>query len=278
MRYIDKNEIYRLTDGGLDIFKHYFPSYKYGNSKAFLKLRPGERTASARIAFYNGTWRVTDFGQSSDINSMKAIPFVMYIENLVYIDALRFIEEVIIKRTVGSGGFKKPMYQAQYSFREVTPEDSKGEYNFVYKSEASKTDLEAIGRYVDNALLKKFYCKPVEFYEYCSFSKKLKRDVVHIFTATEDYPMFVFDYGRFIYIGKKPTNYIYGLKQIEKSDNEFVDEETGDIAVPEYKPDALVRDVFRCSGESDALNVASLGHHVYWLNSESANFDFGQMP
>lgn len=34
------------------------------------------------------------------------------------------------------------------------------------------------------------------------------------------------------------------------------------------------RDVFRCSGESDALNLASLGFHVYWLNSESATLDY----
>jgi len=37
-----------------------------------------------------------------------------------------------------------------------------------------------------------------------------------------------------------------------------------------------VRDLFRCSGESDALNLHSLGFHVYWLNSESADFSYDQ--
>ena len=288
MKYINHEEIYRQTDGGLDIFKHYFPNYNYGNPKAYLSIRDEDKTPSARINFYNGTWRITDFGNTSEINSMKAIPFVMLEENLVFIDALKFIQNVIIKQEIKAGDFIKPKYMADYSFREMEPTDHKGDYNFSFKQEASASDLESIGRYVDNALLKKFHCKPVQSYEYCGPSDKLKRDVVHIFTATKDYPIFLFDYGafkklykphelvkkyRFVYTGKKSPDYIYGLEQIEAADNEFVDEDSGDILTPEYKPEAHVRDIFRCSGESDALNVASLGNHVYWLNSESANFD-----
>jgi hypothetical protein len=59
--------------------------------------------------------------------------------------------------------------------------------------------------------------------------KKHNRDVVHVFKATKDYPIFLFDYKdfqklyrpheiekkhRFLYIGQKPKEYVYGLEQI----------------------------------------------------------------
>jgi len=77
--------------------------------------------------------------------------------------------------------------------------------------------------------------------------------------------MFLFDYGdfkklyrpldkekknRFLYIGQKPKKYIYGLKQLRRVDNEFVDkEEENEIKLPEDKPSAKVRDLFAAVGK-----------------------------
>lgn len=290
MRYIDHQEIYRLTNQGLDILEYFFPGEDLRNPRRSFKIR-NEKTPSARVSWYNGYWRITDFGNQDEVNGMKAIEFVMWRQGLAYYDALVFIENVIIKKEISSGDFKQKKYQADYSFREMTKDDKKGEYNFTRKEKPSKTDLEAIGRYVDKNILEEFHCVSLEQYEFCSFSKKHNKDVVHVFKSTEDYPIFLFDYGdfkklykpheqdkkyRFLYIGEKPKNYIYGLNRIMKADNEFVDEEEGDSAPPEGKPEALVKNIFRCSGESDAMNLASLGYHVYWLNSESADYGSGQ--
>ena len=105
--------------------------------------------------------------------------------------------------------------------------------------------------------------------------------------------MFVFDYGdfqklyrphdlekknRFLYVGRKPKNYIYGLRQLQTAKNELIsDDEDGEetIAPPE-KANARLKDIFRCSGESDALNLHSLGFHVYWLNSETAELTYDE--
>lgn len=295
MKYIDQNEIYRATDNGYAIFEHYFPGVDLKNVKKFIKVRSTEKTASAKITFYKGLYRITDFGNQSEINGMNAISFVIYMENLIYNDALEFIQSVIIGHEISCGEYKKPQHRATYEMREMTPSDQKGQYNFTFKEKVTEDDCQVIGRYVTPDLLKKFCCKVVEKYEYCSHSKKLNRDVVHIFSANKDFPIFLFDYNtfkklykpleidkkhRFQYIGEKPKDFIYGLKQLQEIDSEFIilpDEDNPDANIldktPENRPDAVVKNLFRCSGESDALNVASLGNHVYWLNSESAELN-----
>lgn len=288
MDYIDQSKIIDATNDGYDVFAYYFPGVDFRDRKHFVKIRPGEKTASAKVNYYKNQWRITDFGNQGEVNSMPAIAFVMYMEDLLYIDAMRWIEEVVIRHSVGRDDFRKPSYKAGYSWREVGPEDKKGNYNFTYKTAPSDADLRAIGRYVTKEILDMFNFKTVEKYEMCSYSEKYKRDIVHIFASTHDYPIFVLDEGsfkkiykpheidkkyRFSYVGQKPTNYIFGLKQLQAVENEFVDKDgnyTWDGS--DYKK-PVVRDLIRCSGESDALNVYSLGFHVYWLNSESAEMD-----
>lgn len=286
MRHIDQDKIYSATDQGYKIFEHYYSSKDINDLKANVKVRE-ENTASARITWYNNFWRITDFGNQTELNGAKAIQFIMYKEKLSYYDSLVFIEDVIIKHTVEAKEFKSIKLSASYSFREMTPEDKKGAYNFTFKEHPAPEDLAAFGRYVTEENLDHFNCKSVEQYEYCSTSKRLNRDVVHIYKSTPDFPVFLFDYGefkklykpyeedkkyRFMYIGKKPTEFIFGLKQLEETDNEFADTESETISLPEDRPLARVRDVFRCSGESDAINLFSLGFHPYWLNSETKDF------
>ena len=291
MKYIDQQEVFRTTEGGKQVFQYYFPDYPFGDKKAFISIRSEDKTPSTRITQYQNLWRITDFGNQNEVNGLNAVQFVMWKENMVFTDALQFIEEVIINRKTTGSNFRRPKYQADYSYREMQSNDKTGQYRFIYKDKPSKSDLAAIGRYVDADLLNRFNCKAVKSYEYCSRSKKLNRDVVHIFSSTDDYPIFVFDYGtfkkiykpkelkkqhRFVYVGDKPKDYIYGLSQIKEADNEFVDTGTAEYTPPEHKPEAIVKDIFRCSGESDALNLASLGFHVYWLNSETSNMTHAQ--
>jgi hypothetical protein len=287
MRYIDQDKIYELTEQGLTIFTHYHSEQEIRKPDHFVKAREGEKTASARISWYQGFWRITDFGNQSELNSARAIEYVKWREKLTHYDALLFIEQVIIKREVEGKAFTSSKFMAEYSYREMTPEDRKGQYNFTFKEHPSPEDLSSLGRYVTEEDLTHFFGKSVEKYEYCGPSKKLNRDVVHIFTATKDYPIFLFDYtefkklykphelekkNRFLYIGKKPTDYIFGLKQILAADNEFADGDSETLNLPDGKPEARVRDLFRVTGESDAINLYSAGFHSYWLNSESKDF------
>lgn len=294
MRYIDQDKLYEATDDGRKVFAYYYPTYDFGKHPApKIKIRKEEKTASAHISFYKGLWRITDFGNQTEINSLSAIDFVMHIENLNYQEALMFIEEVIVRHAIGSSEFKRPQWRPDYECRDMGPDDIKGTYTFERKDESEITtkDLEAFGRYVTKEVLREFNCVPLKSYEYCAYSEKKKKDVVHKFIATADYPIFLFDYGdfqklyrphdldkknRFIYVGNKPKNYIYGFRQLTQCSNEFVSDDDEDAAPPKDKPQAIVRDLFRCSGESDALNLYSLGFHVYWLNSETAELSYDE--
>jgi hypothetical protein len=292
MRYIDQDKIYELTEQGRTIFTHYFSEEEIKNPNHKVKVREDEKTASARISWHQGFWRITDFGNQSELNGARGIEFVKWKEHLTHYDALLFIEQVIIKREVEQGKFKSSKFAADYEYREMTPDDRKGAYNFTFKEHPSPEDLSAIGRYVTEDHLEHYYGKSVEKYEYCGNHKKLNRDVVHIFTSTADFPIFLFDYGefkklykpheqekghRFQYIGKKPTEYIFGLKQILDADNEFAKTDADDSEEvapekPKEKPECRIKDLFRCSGESDAINLFSIGFHAYWLNSETKDF------
>jgi len=293
MRYIDQDKIYQETNQGRNIFEYYFPGLDFNDSKLFVKVRPDEKTASAKINWYDNYWRITDFGKKDEINGMKGIDYVMWKESITYYDALLFIESMIINKEVGGNNYKPIAYRPDYEMREMTADDKKKEYRFIYKDKVEESDLQAIGRYVDEDTLKYFNCRCVESYSYCGVSKKLNKDVVHIFKATKDYPIFLFDYGdfkkmykphelekknRFLYVGDKPKNFIYGLEQLLECDNEFADDSDDEnpLKRPDNKPDCIVQDLFRCSGESDALNLHALGFHVYWLNSESEDFNYKQ--
>ncbi len=236
MRYIDQDKIYSATDSGLKIFEHYFPNVDLKASKTFFKEREDEKTASAHVSWHDNFWRITDFG-NPEVNGLTGVAYIMYREKLSFYEALVFIEDIILNHRIEAGNFKPIKWAPEYSFREMTPQDKKGKYNWIFKEKPSAEDLASIGRYVDEEVLSHFNCRCVDKYEYCGVSKKLNRDVVHIFQATRDYPIFLFDYGdfqklykphepekkyRFQYIGQKPADYIYGLQQIIEARNEFV--------------------------------------------------------
>jgi hypothetical protein len=294
MRYIDQKQIFDKTNQGLTVFEHFFPHADLKDTRKKFKLRDKEKTASARVTWHNGLWRITDFGNQGEVNGLNCIDFVKWFQGMEYYDALQYIEQVIIHADCSSADFQKSKFAPDYEWREMEPDDKKKEYKFTFKEKPSKSDLSVIGRYVNKEILELFDCKVIEKYEYCSTSIKHNKDVVHIFKSNETYPIFLFDYGtfkklyrpldkekknRFLYIGEKPKKYIYGLKQLKKSDNEFTNPDADDeeaVKRPDEKPDAVVRDLFRCSGESDAMNLAALGFHVYWLNSESAELAYDE--
>jgi hypothetical protein len=306
--YYDLKELYAAARDGLSVFEYYFPEAagKLTDPRFKFKIRQDEKTASAKLSYYQNLWRITDFGNQSAVNGMSPVDWVMHREGLQYYDALKFISEIILHRSPREG-FRAAVRKAEYRFREMTADDKPGEYRFTFRKTPLPDELKILGRYVTPELLTEFNVRAVERYEYCGKSEKQGRNVVHIFSSTPDYPIFLFDYKafkklyrpmelekryRFMYIGEKPKNYIFGMEQLLRKECEFQreeDEEPDLVFDGEQQPNEddtgadeprkekkIVKDLFRCSGETDALNLASLGFHVYWLNSESATMDAAQ--
>ncbi len=296
MSYVNQEEVYKQTNAGLTVFEHFFQGVDFSNPKHFFKIRPDEKTASARVHPYKDLWRITDFGDKSKINGLPAIPFVMQYCNLSFIDAIRYIEDVVLRRKINGGAFKSKANKADYEAKQPGPNDKQGEYSFIFKRKFENHDLKAFGRYVTPEVLKKYKCKPVAEYQYNGTNKKTGKPVIHCFKSNPDYPIFLFDYGsfkklykpyedekryRFVYIDgdKKPKDYVFGLEQVRDANNEFVTNNPEDetpAQPPKHKKNAVVKELFRCSGESDAINLASLGYHVYWLNSETEELSYEQ--
>jgi len=106
--YIDQKELYETTDGGKSVFQHYFPDCPFGSKKTHVSIRTDDKTPSALISLYNDLWRITDFGNQQEVNSMPAIQFVKWREGLEFVDALHFFQEVILGLEVNGKAFKKP--------------------------------------------------------------------------------------------------------------------------------------------------------------------------
>lgn len=135
-----------------------------------------------------------------------------------------------------------------------------------------------------------------------SENAKIKGARIVTYTASENFPIYCFsspntdDNGtwykiyqpmsidkarRFIYLGKKPSNYWFGGKVIEenynalKAINSNYDDDDGEA---DEKKEAKLDSIILCTGGSDAINLLCLGYTVAWGNSESFAdwFDFSR--
>lgn len=83
---------------------------------------------------------------------------------------------------------------------------------------------------------------------------------------------------RFSYLGKKPTQHIFGLENVKKTYNKIqriADDNVDKDGVP-LKMNKLDR-IIICSGDRDSLNMASTGEVVVWFNSETADITESQI-
>ena len=309
MGYIDKQEIYNRTQGGLEIIRSYYPE---AEPKKKFKVR-AEKTPSASMMEVDGIWIVTDFGD--DAKGHDAISIVMKEEGLEFKDAIQFIAT---KYGInGQNGDSLPnKLKADFETKDALPEEEEGSYKFDFKEEITQEELKRIGLYVTKEACKKYHLFSLKSYTLIKNRKALT------FKSTPEYPIFLYDYGdwkklykpkelkkeyRFQYIGIRPQDYIFGLNELicevkklkEKDEkdnpendymqeipnnelqnpnnNEITNEEqteeeqkekNNDLIYGKYKLDKVIM----CSGDSDAINVASLGYWVIWLNSETATF------
>lgn len=274
--------ILHQTDGGLSIIKDYYPAAAAvvtKTSKKF-KMRADEKTASAALMqTKDGIWLVRDFGAWD--KPKNAINVCMFEDNLTFGEACKKLAKLYQIQYENTTHAVKP----NISKRARAKEEEVGTYIFDYKEALTEKELLVIGPQVDQNIANRFHLKAINSYAY------VKQDEVTITEATEDYPIFVYDFGtwqkiyqpksadksyRFRYAGGRPKDYIFGLDDAEKRQAKHqadVLKNAGETDFPTEKEKKL-ESIIICSGDRDALNVASFGYHVIWLNSETASLSF----
>jgi len=292
MSYIDTQEIYRQTNGGLDIIQHYFPDAKNcTETNKHFKLR-SEKTASATLYNNSGIWAVHDFGDGE--KPKNAIDIIMLEEGITdFHEALLFASGKYTNGNISSESKKLP--QAKIT----RTEKSQPEVTIEYNDSFSKPELLIFGEKVTPELLEKYNVKSVK-----SFTNKNGL----IIESTNDFPIFCYDYGtwqkiyqpfggdyRFQYVGDKPKDYIFGLNQIKDELNPIFKTIEAKVLkayektnLQEHEINKLIKNEIKsylktyfyniiiCSGERDALNVAAHGYKVIWFNSETATITANQ--
>lgn len=273
------------TNNGLDVLLSLYPDAKdviYNGAQKF-KIRSDERTPSATIRKRkdkSGTemWYVCDFGDDAhEINCFDAWMkenCVSYFSECLYQIADQFGIDYKLKPEIN-----KPKRE---EWRDIE-DDSKakeGDFSYKAKEEPSAADLKVWGPFVKKETLEKYKYLSLEWYKKVSRSKKTGRLVEVTVTASDDFPIFMREYGdcrkvycplaydkakRFFWNGNKPQNLINGLKEAEDAMAKATADKLDDT-----KPEKLPA-LFICSGERDAMNLAGMGYWPVWLNSETAD-------
>lgn len=269
--YIDQNEILIATRGGLDIILYYYPQAEkcLSTSKKKFKIR-NEKTASATIKqLTDGNYVVTDFG--ADAKPMNGIQVCMHEEHCSFKEA---IERLAARYNIN--GAAPVERKAEYEKRPAKTKEAEGDYFFEIKETMSDYELQTLGKHVTAEI-----CKEYNFYALNSFSRVKNREV-NTWHSTDNYPIYMVDGGkfkkiiqpfaekqfRFQYLGERPKNVVLGLSQLKKRyakhEKQALDAFSDDTPHIEKLPCVIIM-----AGDRDAINMASYGYPVVWLNSES---------
>lgn len=288
---ITPEDIFSATEGGKAVILHIYPQSATGFSgrRNFSIRGHDDRKPSCTVFQKEGIWFLQDKG-GEDTKAYNAVSLVMREYNLKFPQALewiagKFAPELLADHSGPVPGAPKPGMEKKPGQDCITVEKRKG-------SKFTASELELLGYKITQDVCDLFNLVPL-----VSFTTKrnAKGDSWRII-ATEDYPIYYYDYGsfgkiytplgetRFLWVGEKPQDLILGekdfLKMYEKAkespeDKPFLvpadpDDEEG------KEQDLTWKELIICSGPSDALNVRRAGHHVCWLNSETADLSVTQ--
>ena len=275
----DKNQLLEHTNGGLDVIRRLFPECENGSKLVHFKLRE-ENTASVNVFKSEDVYLVKDHGDGTTYN---AIDLVMEKESLAFPDACKWVAQEFQFNGASTAAFNRPKLE----IIKAKEGQKDGEYYFEFTNFTDK-ELAVLGPAVTGVVCEEYNLKNcASFTQIKKYTnhKKYGNDTMQIITkATENYPIFVFDFNawqkiyqplnvekqyRFRYVGNKPSDFVFGLDRLPEALMEYQMNYEGEEDVPEKMKDLVI-----AGGDRDGLNAASLGYPVVWLNSESAKLEY----
>lgn len=263
---LNKDELLRRTNNGLDIFKHYITvQWKIGRN--FLNPLYEDRKASCNIYFdrRSGVYRIKDFG--NDEYSGDCFFFVGKLKGLNCSNGTDFVE--ILKTinsdmSLGLDNAGNAYIPQQTAVRQKQTAPSESPQNKPYNIKEQKISQKELNFWMQSGItpeILKLY-KTASLKEFKSENKDGKP---FCFASTESEPIFgyigkryvkiyrPFSEIRFLYGGNIGENYCFGLEQLPaKGDTLFI---TG--------------------GEKDVMTLAAHGFHAICFNSETSTIPTG---
>ena len=259
---LNKDELLRRTNNGLDVFKHYISSVQWKTGRNFLNPLYEDRKASCNVYFdrRNGVYKIKDFG-----NDDYSGDCFFYVGKLKGLDCGNGTDFVEILKTINSDlslGLDSSDYRSHIPHsipqksNPAPPEPPKNKPYNVIQQKFSQKELDFwMQSGITPEVLKQY--KAVSLKEFRSENKDGKP---FFYTASESEPIFGYmgkryvkiyrphSEIRFLYGGNIGDNYCFGLEQLPaKGDTLFI---TG--------------------GEKDVMTLAAHGFHAICFNSETS--------
>jgi hypothetical protein len=263
---LNKDELLRRTNNGLDVFKHYIP-VQWKTGRNFLNPLYEDRKASCNVYFdrRNGIYRIKDFG--NDSYSGDCFFFVGQLKGLDCSNGADFVEILkTINRdmSLGLDNSDYTTYVPQPAPQKSNPvisEPSKNKPYDIIQQKFTQKELDFWLRSGITPEILKLY-RAVSLKEFRSENKDGKP---FFYSSSENEPIFgymgkryvkiyrPFSEVRFLYGGNIGENYCFGLEQLPtKGDTLFI---TG--------------------GEKDVMTLAAHGFHAICFNSETSTIPTG---
>lgn len=274
-------KLYEATNAGLDIILASVPQAEASviNPKLKFKYRTDERTPSAVLYAPSQKcpyWSIVDYGDAD--GGRKKSPIDIYMAERGYLkkdfhQALMELCEKYNVREELSQSTNKPVWKES---RAAYANEKEGDIVFETRnSDFTYSEVKIFGINVEATHVKELGWEPVVW---CG---KVKDGMVRECHATESYPIFAqeceyidehgcehkfykiykpYEYRkelRFMYSGKVPKDYVYGLNAVKRAYNRNDGQKLPYIAL--------------VSGGSDAANALAMGLQPVWLNSETAD-------
>ncbi len=281
--------LYENTNAGLDIIFKYCPqAIGCERTNKQFKLREEEDTASASLLLKEECWIVKDFGDKG----YNPIELCRYFTGFSFIEALKYLYSEFNLIT------DEKVFASETTFKS-NPEQEIGWFEVIEAENFKHLDL--VGRFVSEKIALEYDFIPVAEYSFVFLNKKNNEKTICTTKATDHYPIFAYKFCdqwakiyqpldkkyKHSFVGKKPERHVYGLTRLHAKFQEQMDIFDADIALARKDKDEKLESrlidekiafkldsVIICSGGSDGLGVASLGHHVIWFNSESEQLNW----
>ena len=258
---LNKDELLKRTNNGLDIFKHYI-SAPFKTGRNFFNPLYDDRKASCNIYFdrRNGIYRIKDFG--NDDYSGDCFFFVGKLKGLECSNGSNFVEILkTINRdmSLGLGDSGNTTYIPKSTPQKSNPTNPEPPKNKPYNIIQQKFSQKELDFWIRSGItpeILKLY-KTVSLKEFRSENKDNKP---FYYVSSENEPIFgymgkrfikiyrPFSEVRFLYGGNIGENYCFGLEQLPaKGDTLFI---TG--------------------GEKDVMTLATHGFNAICFNSETS--------